>query len=122
MEKPFKTPLYPFTPISGFIMSITLLVFPILLGKRSAVDALFSGVGLTALALTAYYLRMVGRYRLQIAIGGVGIGIGFSLMLLTYFGEAGIMSPIFPYIPSYIMFLVSAISIVAGVLNITRHG
>jgi len=122
MERPFKTPLYPFTPIAGVIMSVALLVFPMFLRDVNAASALVSGIGLTALVLITYYLRMMGRHRLQIAIGGVGLGIGVSFVLLTCLVEAGIMSPIFPNIPSYIMLFISVISIIAGILNATAHG
>jgi len=103
-------------------MSVALLVFPMFLRDVNAASALVSGIGLTALVLITYYLRMMGRYRLQIAIGGVGLGIGVSLVLLTCLVEAGVMSPIFPNIPSYIMLFISAISIIAGILNATAHG
>jgi len=120
MERPFKTPLYPFTPIAGLIVSIALLLFPMLFPE--AAIALMSCIGLTVLVLMAYYFRMIGRYRMQIAIGGAGLGIGVFLLLLTCLVEAGIMSPIFPFIPSYIMLLISAISIITGILNTTAHG
>jgi len=120
MERPFKTPLYPVTPIAGVIISIALLLFPMFFPE--AVIALMSCIGLTVLVLMAYYFRMIGRYRMQIATGGAGLGIGVFLLLLTCLVEAGIMSPIFPFIPSYIMLLISAISIVAGFLNATVHG
>jgi APA family basic amino acid/polyamine antiporter len=120
MERPFKTPLYPFTPIAGVVVSIALLLFPMFFPE--AVIALMSCIGLTVLVLMAYYFRMIGRYRMQIAIGGAGLGVGVFLLLLTCLVEAGIMSPIFPFIPSYIMLLISAISIIAGILNATAHG
>ena len=87
-----------------------------------AVIALMSCIGLTVLVLMAYYFRMIGRYRMQIAIGGAGLGIGVFLVLLTCLVEAGVMSPTFSYVPSYIMLLISAISIIAGILNATAHG
>jgi amino acid transporter len=121
MERPFKTPLYPFTPIAGIIMSIALLASPMLLGEEPAIAALISSAGLTTLVLMAYYLRMIGLYRLQIAMGGVCLGIGVSLALLSYLVEAGFMSPIFPDVPSYIALFISAITIIAGILNITAH-
>ncbi len=120
MERPFKTPLYPFTPIAGVIISIALLLFPMFFPE--AVIALMSCIGLTVLVLMAYYFRMIGRYRMQIAIGGAGLGIGVFLVLLTCLVEAGVMSPTFSFIPSYIMLLISAISIIAGILNATAHG
>ena len=120
MERPFKTPLYPFTPIAGVVISVALLLFPMFFPE--AVIALMSCIGLTVLILVAYYFRMIGRYRMQIATGGGGLGIGVFLVLLTCLVEAGVMSPIFSFIPSYIMLLISAISIVAGILNATAHG
>lgn len=120
MERPFKTPLYPFTPIAGLIVSIALLLFPMVFPE--ATIALMSCIGLTALVLLAYYFRMIGRYRMQIAIGGAGLSIGIFLVLLTCLVEAGVMSPVFSYVPSYIMLLIGAISIIAGILNATSHG
>jgi amino acid transporter len=122
MERPFKTPLYPFTPIAGIIMPIALLVFPMFLRDVNAASALVSSIGLTALVLMTYYLRMMGRYRLQIAVGGVGLGIGISLALLTCLAEAGFMPPVFPYVPGYVMLFIGVISIIAGILNATAHG
>ena len=120
MERPFKTPLYPFTPIAGVVISVALLLFPMFFPE--AVIALLSCIGLTVLILVAYYFRMIGRYRMQIATGGGGLGIGVFLVLLTCLVEAGVMSPIFSFIPSYIILLISAVSIVAGILNATAHG
>lgn len=119
MEKPFKTPFYPLTPIAGFIFSIALLVFPIFVGDVYAIDALFSGIGLTTLALILYYLRMVGRSRVQIALGGAGLGIGVFLAILTIFAETGFVPTFFPFVPNNIILIVSLVSIVAGVLNTT---
>jgi APA family basic amino acid/polyamine antiporter len=118
MERPFKTPLYPFTPVAGIIIPIALLVVPIFLRDVNATGALISGIGLTSLVLMTYYLRMIGRYRLQIAVGGAGLGIGVSLAFLAY---SGFMSPIFPNTPSNITLSISAITIIAGILNITAH-
>jgi APA family basic amino acid/polyamine antiporter len=120
MERPFKTPLYPFTPIAGVVVSIALLLFPMVFPE--AAIALVSCIGLTVLVLLAYYFRMIGRYRMQVAIGGAGLSIGVFLVLLICLVEAGLMSPIFPYVPSYIMLLIGAISIIAGILNVTSHG
>lgn len=120
MERPFKTPLYPFTPIAGVVVSIALLLFPMLF--KEAAIALMSCIGLTALVLLAYYFRMIGRHRMQIAIGGAGLSIGVFLVLLTCLVKAGVMSPVVSCVPSYIMLLIGTISIIAGVLNVTSHG
>jgi len=121
MERPFKTPLYPLTPMAGVIISVALLVFPMLLRDVNATSALISSVGLTALVLMVYYIRMIGRYRLQTAIGGTGLTIGVSLALLTCLVEAGFMPTVFPNIPCYITLCISAITVIAGILNITVH-
>ena len=121
MERPFKTPFYPFTPIAGFLMSVVLLVFPMFLGDENALNALTSGVGLTALVVMTYYLRMVGHHRLQIAVGGACFGIGILLTLLTCLAATGIISSIFPFIPNPIAILIGLISMIAGFLNITER-
>ena len=121
MERPFKTPLYPFTPVASIVMSIVLLVSPMILEDVNAVIALISSAGLTALVIVVYYLRMIGLQRLQIAIGGAGLGMGVSLVLVTCLVEAGIMSPVFSSVPGYVMLLIGAISIIAGILNATAR-
>ncbi len=121
IERPFRTPLYPSAPVAGFIISITLLVFPTLQGDSNAAGALVSSIVVTALVLMTYYLRMMGRHRLQIAIGGAVLGIGVCLTMLACLVEAGLMPPIFPNIPSYLGLFAGAISIVAGILNIIIH-
>lgn len=121
MERPFKTPFYPFTPIAGFLMSIALLMFPMFFGDVNALSALTSGVGLTALVVMTYYLRMVGRHRLQIAVGGACFGIGAFLTLLTCLDAISLIPTIFPLIPNYIAIFIGLISMIAGFLNITAH-
>jgi len=118
MERPFKTPFYPFTPIIGFTMPIVLLVFPVLLRDTNAVEAIISSLGLTGLVLVTYYLRMVGHRRLQIAVGGIGVGTGVSLVLLTFLLELGLISQMLVYVPSYLMLVVGAVFIIGGILNI----
>jgi amino acid permease len=117
MDRPFKTPLYPFTPIMGIVLSVALLVAPTFLGDANAADALISGIGLTAVVIGTYYLRMAGLYRLQIAVGGIGIGVGISAAVLAFLVEAGFVAPIFPFIPSYIMLFISIVLIIGGILN-----
>jgi amino acid transporter len=118
IERPFKTPLYPFTPIIGFTLPMVLLVFPVLLRDTNAVEAIISSLGLTGLVLVTYYLRMVGRRRLQIAVGGIGVGTGVSLVLLTFLLELGLISQMLFYVPSYVMLVVGAVFIIGGILNI----
>jgi APA family basic amino acid/polyamine antiporter len=118
MDRPFKTPLYPLTPILGLTFSIALLIFAPFLGDSNGSDALISSIGLTALTICTYYLRMVGRYRLQIAVGGIGIGLGITATMLAIISEAGFTTPIMPlFIPNYFTFLVGIILIIAGLFN-----
>ena len=119
MERPFKTPFYPFTPIAGVFMSLLMLVSPMFLGDVNAFGALTSGVGLTALALTTYYLRMVGRYRLQIAVGGACLGAGILSILAVSLTLTDVIPPIFPYLPNFIILFFGIILAAAGFLNLT---
>ena len=112
MDRPFKTPLYPFTPILGVILSVALLFIPVLIGDGNAIDALISSIGLTGIVLVSYYLRMVGRYRTQIALGGIGIGVGVFLSIFSFLN-------FLPFIPNYIQFSVSVVLIVTGFFNIS---
>jgi APA family basic amino acid/polyamine antiporter len=117
MERPFKTPLYPLTPILGLGLSVALLIAPTLIGDANAVDAFVSSIGITALIIAVYYLRMLGRGRIQIAIGGISIGLGVAGLLLTLIVEIGLVAPFFPLIPAYIVLFFSIVAIIAGILN-----
>lgn len=117
MDRPFKTPLYPFTPIIGFVLAIALLCLPLIFGDSNAIEALASGLGLTAVILSSYYLRMMGHYRIQIALGGVGIGSGILIIINALFSIANLSKALVPFIPDYIQLLVSIILIFTGYLN-----
>ncbi len=121
LKRPFKAPLYPITPIAGIAMSFLLLLFPIFLRDVNAQSALMSGLGLMALVITTYYLRMIGRHRLRVAVGGVSLGMGVLLALLAYLSETGFEPLIIPRFPLHLLIFVSAVSILAGVLNIVVH-
>jgi hypothetical protein len=102
-------------------MSLVLLVSPILIENVYAIGALTSGLVLIALALLTYYVRMVGRYRVQVAMGGVSLGTGIFTALLTYLIKTGFvpitLSPVF----HYVLIFISIISILAGILNVTAR-
>jgi len=119
MKKAFRTPLYPVTPIAGLIMAFVLLAFPMFLRDANAITALMSGVGLMVLVLATYHLRMVGRYRVQIALGGISLGIGSFTGLLTYLIEIKFIPLVLPRISLYILIFVSVVSILAGALNVS---
>ncbi len=118
MKKPFKTPLYPITPIAGIVMSLVLLAFPMFLRDVNAINALMSGLGLMALVLITYHLRMVGRYRLKVAVGGISLGTGIFMALLTFLIETGF---VLLTLPRIILIFVSAVSILAGILNVSTR-
>lgn len=119
LERPFKAPLYPVTPIIGIAMSLMLLVAPVLLkGDVNAESAIVWSLGLMGLVLTTYHLRMVGLHRLHVALGGISLGMGFFAALLAYLIETGFKPPILPLVPPYILLFVSIVSILAGALNI----
>jgi hypothetical protein len=117
IDRPFKTPFYPITPALGVLLSLILLVFPVLIGDRSAGDALVASIGLTGMVLGVYYLRMAGRYRLQIALGGMSLGVGISVAILAFINILGVAETIFPFIPSYIQLFFSVVLIVTGYFN-----
>jgi len=114
LDRPFKAPLYPLTPIAGIIMSVLLLAFPMILRDVNAESALLSSLGMVSIVLVTYYLRMVKREvdfnRLRAAVGGICFGAGVMLIVLT----PVIMSQSMSQIP----IIVGLISIIAGIINI----
>jgi APA family basic amino acid/polyamine antiporter len=120
MNRPFKTPLYPFVPLLGLVISIALMFVPIMIGDGNAIDALFSSLGLTGIVIVSYYLRMVGRYRAQIALGGIGIGVGFLLAVSALLSVGQVVN-FLPILPSYIQLVLSVVLIITGYFNLTAH-
>jgi amino acid transporter len=117
LDRPFKTPLYPFTPIAGIATSLFLLIF-------IDVGVLSLGVVLSVLAVLAYYIRMVGYLRFRVAFGGISIGLGGFTALLTYLITTGSMplngvSEEVVTAIVFILFFASMIQIIAGILNVT---
>ena len=114
LDRPFKAPFYPLTPIAGIVMSVLLLTFPVILRDVNAESALLSSLGLVAIVLVTYYLRMVKREvdfnRLRVAVGGICFGAGVTLIVLT--------PVIVPPSLFIIMIIVGLVSILAGILNI----
>ena len=80
LERPFKVPFFPFTPIVG-MGTIVLLIFFI----QPAVLVL--GVELGLLALLVYYVLLMGYERLRIAMSGMSVSAGllsvFSAFLIN---------------------------------------
>ncbi|MGE5188333.1 MAG: APC family permease [Betaproteobacteria bacterium] len=117
MNRPFKTPLYPLIPVSGVILSLSLLAIPVVIGDGNAIDALTSSLGLTGIVLVTYYLRMAGRFRAQIALGGISMGTGVALAIMSLLNIAGLTANVAPFIPSYIQLFFSAVFIGTGYYN-----
>jgi len=114
LDRPFKAPLYPLTPLAGIVMSVLLLTFPVILRDVNAESALLSSLGMVAIVMVTYYLRMVKREidfnRLRAAVGGICLGAGIALIVLT-----PSIAPFSMFIP---MILVGIVSIIAGMMNI----
>jgi len=114
LDRPFKAPLYPLTPLAGIVMSVLLLTFPVILRDVNAESALLSSLGMVTIVFVTYYLRMVKREidfnRLRVAVGGICFGAGITLIVLT---------PSIAAISLFnVMILVGLVSIIAGMLNI----
>ncbi|MEM2889449.1 MAG: amino acid permease [Candidatus Bathyarchaeia archaeon] len=117
LERPFKAPLYPLTPIAGLAASIFLIIF-----IEPAV--LILGLELSIIALLVYYIKMVGRNRLRIAFGGISLGLGgFSAFIVYLIGTSQIeldgISLEATTALFYVLIFVSLIQVLAGILNIT---
>jgi len=117
LDRPFKVPFYPFTPIAGIVTSLFLLVF---------IDpgVLSLGIVLCVLAVLAYYIRMVGYLRFRVAFGGISLGLGGFTAMLTYLIATGSMSlegvsPALTTLIFFILLFVSIVQIIAGILNVT---
>jgi len=117
LDRPFKTPFYPFTPIAGIVTSLFLLIF-------IDVGVLSLGIVLSILAVVAYYIRMVGYVRIRVAFGGISIGLGIFTVMLTYLIASGAM-PLNDVSPTtftaifFILLFTSIILMIAGLLNAT---
>jgi hypothetical protein len=116
LDRPFKVPFYPFTPIAGIVTSLFLLIF-----IEPAVLSL--GMVLCVLAVLAYYIRMVGYLRFRVAFGGISISLGGFTSILTYLIATGLMplnaSPTTVTVIVFILLFASIIQIIAGTLNVT---
>jgi amino acid transporter len=115
LNRPFKTPFYPFTPIAGVVTSLFLLIF-------IDVGVLSLGIVLCTLAVLAYYIRMVGYLRFRVAFGGISLGLGGFTLILAYSIVKGAMplSSTMTTIMFSILLFVGIIQIVAGILNVTK--
>src|SRR4030043_260465 len=118
VHKPFKVPLYPLTPILGIATSLMLIFF-------LEPGTLLIGLELFVFGLVAYYIRMVGYYRISLAAGGMNFGISvFSALIACLIASGAVpilMSESVRWLATSGAALVSVIYLVAGLLNITRR-
>jgi len=117
LERQFKTPLYPLTPIAGIATSVFLLAF-------IEPSVLILGLELSIIALLVYYVRMIGYARIRIAFGGISLGLGGFIVFLTYLMRNGnislsSVSSEIATIVLYALLFVGVVQILAGVLNVT---
>jgi amino acid transporter len=117
LKRPFKTPLYPITPIAGIAASAFLVLF-------IEPSVLILGIELGVVALLVYYVKMVGYNRLRIAFGGICIGLGGFLAVVAYL--LGTNSIVLQGVPAgslslvfWILVFMCIVQVLAGVLNIT---
>jgi amino acid transporter len=116
LKRPFKTPLYPLTPIAGIVASVFLLLF-------IEPSVLILGFELGIVALLVYYIRMIGHHRIRIAFGGISLGLGTFVAFVAYLlgtGSIGLqgVSQEVAALVLYVAVFISIIQILAGILNL----
>lgn len=117
LDRPFKVPLYPLTPILGIATSVLLIFF-------LDPGTLLIGLELFIFGIIAYYIRMVGYYRIYHAFGGINFGISAFLALLAYLIMSNSTMIQLSEDVTWLFFAIAAFAsivyLAAGLLNITR--
>lgn len=117
LYRPFKVPLYPLTPILGIVTSILLLFF-------LDPGTLLIGLELFIFGIIAYYIRMVGYYRIYHALSGINFGISAFLALLAYLIISDSTMMQLSRDTVLMLFVIAAVASIvylgAGLLSITR--
>jgi APA family basic amino acid/polyamine antiporter len=117
LHRPFKVPLYPLTPILGIATSLLLLFF-------LDPGTLLIGLELFIFGIVAYYIRMVGYYRIYHALGGINFGISVFLALFAYLIISNsTMIPLNSDVTRLFFVIAASASMIylaAGLLNVTR--
>ncbi len=119
LNRPFKVPFYPLTPILGIATSLLLILF-------LEPSTLLIGIELFIFGLIAYYIRMVGYNRICLAMGGMNLGISAFSMLVAYLIILNSLPVLLSQDMAVLLFgiavFVSVTCLFAGLLNITRKG
>ena len=117
LDRPFKTPFYPYSPIIGIAVALLLMVFV----ESVAVVLVLEFI---LVSLIIYHLKMMGYVRLRLAVGGINIGIGGLTVLILLLQQIGVLRlPLYPREQSAFLLigsLVAAVFIIAGILCLTR--
>jgi len=118
LSRPFKTPLYPYTPIIGVIIAFILIVF-------IESSAIMLGLEFILFSIVIYHLKMMGYQRLRLAVGGINLGISGITALLIHFIQTGLIqlttSPQEKNILIISTAIIGIIFFTAGILNLTRR-
>ncbi|MFQ6094743.1 MAG: APC family permease [Candidatus Bathyarchaeia archaeon] len=115
LQRPFKTPFYPYTPIIGIIFAFLLIIFV-------ESSAIIVGLEFIIISVIVYHLRMMGYNRLRLAVGGINIGItGLTALILCLLQIGFIQLALPPRIER--IFIISTVILatvffVAGILNL----
>jgi APA family basic amino acid/polyamine antiporter len=117
LDRPFKTPLYPYSPIFGILIALALMIFI----EGSAVVLVLDFI---LISIMLYHLKMMGFHRLRLAIGGINIGVGFFLIMILSLYRIGIISfslrPPEEMALTIIGYILGATFLIAGVLNLIK--
>ena len=111
LKRPFKVPLYPFTPLLGTLSSLIVL---------STVHFQAIGFGLiwATIGLLAYYVTMLGSTRLRISFGGITVIVGFVISVATILIWSGLIPLIIPFPLLLMFFFIGILQILVGFFNI----
>ena len=117
LDRPFKTPLYPYTPIVGIIVALALIVFI----ESSAVTLVLEFI---IISLIMYHLKMMGYHRLRTAVGGIDLGVSAFMALIVYLVNTGGLQLGFSPPENLALVIIGSVLgatfFAAGVLNLIR--
>jgi APA family basic amino acid/polyamine antiporter len=117
LDRPFKTPLYPYTPIIGIAIALALILFV----ESSAVTLVLEFI---IMLLIVYHLKMMGYRRLRVAIGGINMGIsGFIVLIVSLVQTGAVQLGLSPQEHTALLiigFVLAATFFTAGVLNLVK--